>query len=596
MRSATSATGNSPSVSTPRSRGQACERCWKRKQKCDRRHPECTACVAVGVRCVLRKFHIEPNAKNGGSLSHAAVPSYVDTLKRKRDALEALVRRQRPRATTPSCANQLETNEAYHPERGHTDQNASDNTVQAAMGEIGFLSRSAMAEPRDEADGISQELSIERMTRLALALSGAGPASSAVDTCGSSIAAMVDSSISLQRQVALPFITRFVETIGVQYLHINSKELLNDFDTFCSDVENSSEQLDRLSTVKKFNLYLSVATGLLLSPGSGGSQGLVSSYHAAAVKLFPQILDNGSRIDTLRCMLSLIIYSMHSALGGSTWHLVGIAMKKAIAFSFHKDIDADAQMSNAMLNARRNVFWSLYTIDRTISIIMDRPFSIEDEDMTVLGPEEYVETNSDLACHLVSHARFMSNVRNSTSKSILYHYSNFSYWQDFASGRDPATKYPAVHILRLSCRAMMEILKVKGSITVESNLVRSASGIESDFVRCCLDYVEEEYQRSDRGDFAGGFVDAYDIFSAGVMFVCLTAGKPTLPARGIDMINKCTALLTLLGEKFPGLRVFRRVLWALSGLILGQSLSDPIIQELPSVIPDGIRDLILEFV
>lgn len=259
---------------------------------------------------------------------------------------------------------QLDNDQASHSEGEPTEQNASDTTVQAAMGEIGFLSRSAMAEPRDETGGLSQELSIGRMTRLTLSLSGASPAKSTIDPYCQSVVAMVDSSRTLNRGLSLPFITRFVETIGGQYLHISPKELLDDFDSFLSASNDSSERTNCLSPAKRFNLYMSVATGALLSPGSGGLQGLASNYHAAAMNLFPEILDTGPRVDILHCMLSLIIYSMHSALGGSTWHLIGLAMKKAIAFTFHKDVDAEAQMPIDMLNTRRNVFWSLYTLDR----------------------------------------------------------------------------------------------------------------------------------------------------------------------------------------------------------------------------------------
>lgn len=189
----------------------------------------------------------------------------------------------------------------------------------------------------------------------------------------------------------------------------------------------------------------------------------------------------------------------------------------------------------------------------------------------------------------------MSNIRDAPSKSVLYHYSNLCYWKDCASGRDPTTKYPAVHIMRLSCRAMIEILKVKGSVTIEPNLVRSSSSIENDFIKACMEYIEEEYQRCDRGEFEGGFVEAYDIFNAGVIIICLAAGKQSFPLRDANIVNKCTALLTLLGERFSGLRVFRRVLWALSGLVRGESVNDPIIRELPPVIPDGIRELISGF-
>jgi hypothetical protein len=175
---------------------------------------------------------------------------------------------------------------------------------------------------------------------------------------------MVDPSMTSNKQLALPFITRFVETVGMQFLHIDSKELVEDFEKFFDTSDDTTSDPKCLLPVKRFNLYLSMATGALLSPGSGGLQGLASNYHAAAMKLFPGIIESGTRLDILYCMLSLIIYSLHSALGGSAWHLMGLAMKKAIAFRFHKDVDSDAQMAPGMLKARRNVFWSLYTLDR----------------------------------------------------------------------------------------------------------------------------------------------------------------------------------------------------------------------------------------
>ncbi|KAJ5363957.1 uncharacterized protein N7496_009670 [Penicillium cataractarum] len=525
----------------------------------------------------------------------AAYPTqrFLETLKRKRDDLEARIRCQRPRSNSDAPTEHLDNDPGEHSEGGLTEQNAADNTIQEAMGEIGFLSRSAMAEPRVETGGLSQELSIGHMLHSTLSLGGSNPSESVIDPHGQIVAVMVDPSVTSNTELALPFITRFTEIIGVQFLYINSKELLKDFETFFKASEDATGQNDCLSSVKRFNLYLSLATGVLLSPGSGGLQGLASNYHAAAMGLFPGILGKGTRLDILHCFLSLIIYSVHSALGGSAWHLIGLAMKKAIAFRFHKDIDADAQIAPEMLRARRNIFWDLYTLDRTISTIMDRPFGIEDEDIAVLGPEDYASSarDSDLARHLVSHARFISSIRDAPSKSILHHYSNLCYWRECA----PASSFPAVYVMRLSCRAMIEILKVKGSVIIEPSLVRSASSIENDFIKACVEYIEEEYQRSERGEFAGSFVDAYDIFNAGVVIVCLAAGKPGVPLRDANVVNKCTALLTILGERFTGLRVLRRVLWSLSGLVLGESVNDPIIRELPPVIPDGIKDLISGF-
>lgn len=272
--------------------------------------------------------------------------------------MEACIRRQRRRQESGPPENV----QGSQNEGSLSEQNVTEHTVQAAMGEIGYLSLVAMAETRDGNGGLSQQLSLGSMLRSALSLSGADPAQSAIDLHAQSIAVMVDSSMILRRELALPFITRFTETVGVMFLHINPKELLDDVDLISS--HDPARNKRELSTVKRFNLYLSVATGALVSPESGGFQGLASNYHSAAMKLYPEILQNGTRVDILHCMLSLIIYSMHSPLGGSSWHLIGLAMNKAIAFGFHKDNDADGRISPEVLGTRRNIFWSLYMLDR----------------------------------------------------------------------------------------------------------------------------------------------------------------------------------------------------------------------------------------
>ena len=95
--------GQSTLAPGSKQRGQACERCWKRKQKvrrppsfisaflvlhqvvvlawqpslsyqCDRVLPACTPCVEASVSCIPRKFAIEPISNAGGNLSHAAIP------------------------------------------------------------------------------------------------------------------------------------------------------------------------------------------------------------------------------------------------------------------------------------------------------------------------------------------------------------------------------------------------------------------------------------------------------------------------------------------------------------------------------------------
>ncbi|KAJ5280934.1 hypothetical protein N7478_006306 [Penicillium angulare] len=142
---------------------------------------------------------------------------------------------------------------------------------------------------------------------------------------------------------------------------------------------------------------------------------------------------------------------------------------------------------------------------------------------------------------------------------------------------------------------MIEILKGTGSIKFESNMIHIPQTVERDIMLTCSEYIKQEYESSDNGEFTGGFVEGYDIFAAGVVIICLS-GKLGPTFAGVSTINKCTSLLTTIGERFAGLKVFRRVLWALSDAVSSNPNPDQIIHELPPMIPDNIQELIAETV
>lgn len=189
----------------------------------------------------------------------------------------------------------------------------------------------------------------------------------------------------------------------------------------------------------------------------------------------------------------------------------------------------------------------------------------------------------------------MSGVRDGAPKSFVFHYGNVCFWKDSVRGvhSGASSNFTQGLILQLSSRAVVEILKSIGSTYIEPNMIHSSQNTARDIVTMCSNYLEHAYQWSDSGEFVGGFVEAYDIFAAGVIVLCLNKRLKSGFADG-SVINKCTALLTTVGERFAGLKIFRRVLWALSGAVSDSPKSDSIIHELPGVIPSGIRDIIAE--
>ncbi|GAT24747.1 D-3-phosphoglycerate dehydrogenase [Aspergillus luchuensis] len=445
-------TSPTPQSPTAQRRLQACERCWKRKQKvfkqCDRLLPGCTACIEAKAKCCPRSVQLGGTTEDASGLSNAALPDYIETLKRKAEDLDDQSRRRRPRLSTntsdgrPSLPSNGPTEAAHDsPQASHdtplTEQTSlTERSVQAAMGEIEFLSRNAMAEPRGEASGFPQELTIGNMIKASLAISGKDPTQSSCPLSQKSkYSNMLGQTPTLTREVVADCTGRFFGHTKALCPYIDEGEMLEYRDGFfdSSHVSHTTSY----TGFRDFNVYMATAIGMLLSPESG-IELFASSLHSAAMQSFPTILGSNDDLNMLHSMQLMIIYSMFSSMGGSTWHLVGLAMKKAISYRFHKEPLSDIGIPEQKLNRRRNIFWNLYILD------------------------------------------------------------------------------------------------------------------------------SNEYLAVEDGCFKGSFVDAFDIFSAGVVLICLGKMSPAsdVPNAAI-VLNKCTSLLTLLGERFSALKALCRVLWCL---------------------------------
>ncbi|KAI2849438.1 transcriptional regulator family: Fungal Specific TF [Aspergillus niger] len=484
-------------------------------------------------------------AEDASGLSNAALPDYIETLKRKVEALDDQSRRQHRRLTahrsderTSHSPNSPTGAAQNSPQTSHdtplTEQTSlTERSVQAAMGEIEFLSRNAMAEPRGEASGFPQELAIGSMIQASLTISGKNPTQSLSSLSQKSkYSTILGQAPTLTRDVVA--MDRFFGQTKALCPFIDEEEMLGYCDSFFDSSQES--QATPYTSFRDFNVYMAAAIGILLSPDSG-IEFFASSLHSAAMQKFPSIIQSNDDMSMLHSLLLLIIYSMFSSVGGSTWHLLGLAMKKAISYGFHKEPLYDIGIPEEKLTRRRGIFWNLYILDRTISCAMDRPFSIEDEDITLQVP---------------------------------------SYDGDISS--PDALDFPA---------AMVCLAQISGLEQAATRVLGTTHTIRQDVINTCNDYINTEYLAVEDDCFTGSFVDAFDIFSVGVVLICLRrTALPSEMSNATSVLNECTALLTLLGERFPALKAFCRVLWCL------QESADMIIDELPETVPHALQVMI----
>lgn len=302
--------------------------------------------------------------------------SYVETLKRKVGELDGQHWRQREGLDSEASielqgSSNIETTDTenrkvpiHTPETGHTSM--TEQSVQAAMGEIGFLSRNAIAEPRCEARGFPQALAMNNMVRAALSVSGDSPFQSSLPSYHRrELVAMMGPAGRLSKVFAAPYLDSFMNHIGSTFLHIDPLEMRRYFDTFFEG--GGTENAD--TPYRNFNVYMVVAIAMMLT-SEPGIELFANSLHGAAMESFNIIMEDNDSLKILRCIFLVIIYSMYSPSGGSTWHLLGLAVKKSISLRLHREKHHDTGISSEESDNRRNFFWSLYTLDRLVHAII----------------------------------------------------------------------------------------------------------------------------------------------------------------------------------------------------------------------------------
>ncbi|KAK6709781.1 hypothetical protein SNK05_004256 [Fusarium graminearum] len=380
---------DNPSSSQAKNR-VACQRCFRRKQKCDRIRPACTSCAAQGVECIARSQQFDFDSEETG-LTPARVNGYVESLKRRVAELEQKVkaaeisRAQARRSfnsdtALPINGKRRRSTEGYVPvvnaETDNVLPNCDDqSTVEDTMSAIGLLSNRAMAESRANIGNEPHKLSMIETISAALTVDGQDPSKASVSS-SHHISLDDGQPIVLTHDLTLIYIQRFIEW-SVWLPHIDESHFMQQYHAVVDSDGTDQPSLHR------FNAYLAVATGISMSSEKGRLTALATNLHSAAVKLLPSILHSQEPLDTLHCMLLLAVFSLFNPSGGSTWHLMGFIWTNCLAAGLHKTAIPQSRLGPDAAYRSDWIFWTVYLLDRSLASSMGRPFGTTDEDISV---------------------------------------------------------------------------------------------------------------------------------------------------------------------------------------------------------------------
>ncbi|OJJ42498.1 hypothetical protein ASPZODRAFT_1313064 [Penicilliopsis zonata CBS 506.65] len=358
---------HSPSRVGPRlARGAtACQRCRRRKQKCDLKQPSCSNCESSDALCLV--YHPGKQAE---------IPrNYVSNLEKQVDRLTRQVEELQR-------ANQEK-------ERAMTSPTASDASPSQFQDLVQSV-RNVVVEPSRQPRflGQSSGLTLARLVMAAIRTDAlpsplfAGPRVSDSSFLVPAPEASLPPRHAANHLLQVYFQYRTPHLPIVEPWEVE-QALENAYRGHSSTAERGLEQ-------DLFTAYMVLAIALFDVPHvSGGRPTQSEGCFQSAMGCIEKVLTySPSDLDTLRAILLLAQFVALYPARGSLWHLTGTALRLCIDMGLHWETEEQSlHMDPVMLHQRRRLWYSTYQFDRLLCITLGRPVGIIDESTSVPLPD-----------------------------------------------------------------------------------------------------------------------------------------------------------------------------------------------------------------
>lgn len=129
-------------------------------------------------------------------------------------------------------------------------------------------------------------------------------------------------------------------------------------------------------------LVLAVAQASKSSSQNGSKYKEAVTYLVTALRYSEMVLLPGS-IQAVQMVLLLVQYSLVDPYHFEVWYLIGAAARIAIDLGLHQDLPQTVQLKSSQLDLRRRVYYSIYALDRTVSMSYRCSFTFSDDSANV---------------------------------------------------------------------------------------------------------------------------------------------------------------------------------------------------------------------
>lgn len=130
-----------------------------------------------------------------------------------------------------------------------------------------------------------------------------------------------------------------------------------------------------------------LAIGLIFDSKRNQAQASLLSNQLifSAIGQLESVLSKGTALQEIQALLLFTTYSLYTSGLGSSWQLIGLAMRQCVSRSYHNPAEDSPKSSTGRKPEQgvRATFWSCYMLERSISWALDRPTVLENADIFI---------------------------------------------------------------------------------------------------------------------------------------------------------------------------------------------------------------------
>ncbi|KAI3546556.1 chitin deacetylase 1 [Colletotrichum filicis] len=333
-----------------------------------------------------------------------------------------------------------------------------------------------------------------------------------------------------------------------------------------------TQTLTRIERFGIFKLYLVYAMGATLVQLT--QRGPVLSPEALYITALQHIsaARESRTVQNIEAMTLLVMFHLRSTSSHGLWYMIGLAMRTSIDLGLHRAAH-EQNLDGPIVQRRRRLFWSVYSLERTIAVSLGRPLSIADNQIDVELPNTIINGDpsaSVLVGNDITLALVLFNLRRIESK--IHHsvyrtdktldalrpkldrlHQQLKFWRDSLRDWIPAGHPDLNYALLLYNRALRLLIQPFLPILPATDPFYGLC------MRAAGDICQAHKRLHQTLDYGHSFIAVQTVFVAGVTLVygIWTQGNALWSVAVSNDIRACSLVLFVMSERAPWVRKYR---------------------------------------